>query len=136
RRSTRCDPPHFSLRRVQVRMAPASQPLPYSLRLQPEHGTDRHESEGPVRVLAQKPRLGLPRHALGAMSLSHKPLLKTRQSVFKYGVHQHRHWASRIETGLEAKELFWEHTGAGQSLLPEVPVSRHGRHGPCWHELE
>lgn len=120
------DTPPLFLQCVRMGVAPALQPLPYGLRLQPEHGTDRYEGEGPVGVITQKPLLGLARHALDAPSLSFKLLLKTRKCIFEYGMHQCRLWTQSVEAHPRAEKLCWEHTSIGQPFLPEIPVGRPG----------
>ena len=84
-----------------------------------------------MSVIAQKPLLGLLRHTLDAPSLGYKLFLKTREGIFEYGPQQRRHWTPRVEAGLGAEELSWEHAGIGQLLVPRIPAGRHGRHGPC-----
>src|SRR5438094_6540131 len=83
----RADTLSLSLRRVRVGVAPTPKLLPYGLRLQPEHRTDRHEGEEPVGVVAKKPRLGLLCLPLDTVPPGHKLSLETRQGIFKYGPH-------------------------------------------------
>jgi hypothetical protein len=88
-----------------------------------------------VRVLAQNPRLGLPRQTLDTPPRSLKLPLNTRQGIFEHGPHQRRLGAYSAEAGLGTEELCWEHAGTGQMLMPGVSVGRHGQHRPCRHGL-
>ncbi len=105
-------------------LAPMPKPLPYALRFQSEHCTDRYEGEEPVGVITKKPLHSLLRRALDTPRLNLKPLLKTEQGIFEHCTHQRRLLLHFGETG-RAEELLWDHADIGRPLIPGVPVGRH-----------
>lgn len=101
------------------------EPLPYECRFQSERTTDRHEGKEPVRVIAKKPLLCLPR-ALDPPFLHLKPPLKTEEGIFKHGIHQRRLWTHCSEADRRVEKLLWEHADIKWPPMAGVPVVRRG----------
>jgi hypothetical protein len=97
--------------------------LPYIFRFQPEHVTNRHEGEEPVRIIAEKPFLSLPR-ALDKPLVRLKLLMKTEESIFEHSVHQRRFWTCFNLADPMVEEWFRKQADIGRPLIPGIPVSR------------
>jgi hypothetical protein len=110
---------------VQARWRPMLKLLPYVLRFQPERITDRHEGEEPVRVIAEKPLLSLPR-ALSKPSLRLKLFMKTAEGIFEHSVQQRRLRAHLHPADPRVEELFPKRADIGPTLVPGISIPRCG----------